>query len=158
MWIVLWNPLKDLSTSKVLWVSEQCTGPIDRHISVKILLVKEVVGPMHIAQDPLTDKIPREMHFLIIKKKKRKRKKENTNVALETQSKRVLNGIFWMRSTSVELNADDNRVKSHCHVNGLIRVLIVASCISAIKGPWIRIQELVVRNRHYSLLILRILK
>ena len=49
-------------------------GPTDKHILVKILLVKEVVGPVHSAQDPLTDKIPREMCFSINKKKLKKRK------------------------------------------------------------------------------------
>ena len=39
---------------------EQCTGPTDRHISVQNLLVKEVMGPVHGAWDPLTDNIPHE--------------------------------------------------------------------------------------------------
>ena len=49
-------------------------GLTDKHILVKILLVKEVVGPVHSAQDPLTDKIPREMCFSINKNKLKKRK------------------------------------------------------------------------------------
>ena len=39
---------------------EQCTGPTDRHISMQNLLVKEVMGPVHGAWDPLTDNIPHE--------------------------------------------------------------------------------------------------
>ena len=33
------------------------------------------------------------------------------------------------------LNIVDNKVESHWHVNGLIRVLTVASWISTSKGP-----------------------
>ena len=62
---------------------EQCTGPTDKHILVKNLLVKKVVGPVDSAQDPLTEKIPREMCFSI----KKEKKKENANAAPETQSK-----------------------------------------------------------------------
>ena len=49
---------------------EQCTGPTDKHIPVKILLVKEVVGPVHSAQarQNLT------WNALLIKKKKKKKK------------------------------------------------------------------------------------
>ena len=39
-------------------------------------LVKEVVGPMHSARNPLTDNIPRDGALLNKKKKKKKKKKE----------------------------------------------------------------------------------
>ena len=59
---------------------EQCTRPIDKHISVKLLLVKEVVDPVHSARDPLTDKISRETLFSI----KKKKRKENANANAQT--------------------------------------------------------------------------
>lgn len=52
---------------------EQMNRTTDKHIPMKILLVKKVVSPVHNARDPLTDKISREMRFSI-KKRKRKRK------------------------------------------------------------------------------------
>ena len=67
-------------------------GLTDRHILVKILLDKEVVGPVHSAQDPLIDKIPREMHFSIkkikIKSKKEEegKRKRNTRNAMQTHA------------------------------------------------------------------------
>ena len=55
--------MKVLLKNEVCGSHEQCTGPTYKHILVKISLVKEVVGPMHSARDPLTDKIPHEMCF-----------------------------------------------------------------------------------------------
>ena len=87
--------MKILLKKEIYGTREQCAEPTDRHILVKILLVKEVVGPVNSAQDPLidkipreirdplTDKIPHEMHFSI---KKKKKKKENANAAPEMQS------------------------------------------------------------------------
>ena len=49
----------------------------------KIFLVKEVVGPAHSAQDPLTDKIPCETRFSIFLKKK----KENANTQTQHQKR-----------------------------------------------------------------------
>ena len=73
--------MKVLSKKEVCESREQCTRPTDRHILVKILLVKKVVGLVYSARNSLTDKIPHEMRSSIIKKKK------NTNAAPETQSK-----------------------------------------------------------------------
>ena len=65
--------MKILLKKEVCGSREQCTRSIYRHISVKLLLVKEVVGLVHSAWDPLTDKISCETLFSINKKK------ENTN-------------------------------------------------------------------------------
>ena len=75
---------------------EQCTRPIDKHISVKLLLVEEVVGPVHSARDPLTDKISCKT-FFSIKRKEKKGKRKRTNVALEMQSKHILS-VSWIGS------------------------------------------------------------
>ena len=50
--------------------------------------VKEVVGPVHSAQDPLTDEIPHEMRFSIENKKGK-----HKCSTVETQSKLI---ILWL--------------------------------------------------------------
>ena len=39
---------------------EQCIRPTDKHISIQNLLVKEILGLVHSAEDPLTYNIPCE--------------------------------------------------------------------------------------------------
>ena len=58
--------MKVLLKKEVCESREQCTGPTDKHILVKILLVKKVVGFVYSARNPLTDKIPHEMRSSII--------------------------------------------------------------------------------------------
>ena len=71
---------------------EQCTRPTDRHISVQNLLVKEVMGPVHGAWDPLTDNIHMKTPFSIKKRKNKKKKKTQMQKRCpETQTKRFLN-------------------------------------------------------------------
>ena len=65
--------MKFLLKKKVFMSREQYTRPTGKHCSPLILLVKEVVGPVHSARDPLTDNIP-----ALVKKKKKKKIKTNT--------------------------------------------------------------------------------
>ena len=68
---------------------EQYIGSIGKHCSPLILLVKEVVGPVHNARDPLTDNI-----LALLKKKKKKRRKTKTQTQHQKRvSKRILNGL-----------------------------------------------------------------
>jgi len=66
---------------------EQYTGPIDKHILVQNLLVKEAVGPVHSAQDPLTGNIPRETLFSIKKEKRNANAKTLPRNAIQTLPK-----------------------------------------------------------------------
>ena len=56
---------------KVSRSHEQYIGSIGKHCSPLILLVKEVVGPVHNARDPLADNI-----LALLKKKKKKKGKQ----------------------------------------------------------------------------------
>ena len=58
--------MKVLLKKEVCESREQCTEPIDKHILVKILLVKKVVGLVYSVRNSLTDKIPHEMRSSII--------------------------------------------------------------------------------------------
>ena len=70
-----------------MWVREQCTGLTKQCNFNGNFTVKEVVGPVHSAQDPLIDNIPHDGALL---NKKRKKKKENANaqppVAIQTHT------------------------------------------------------------------------
>ena len=61
--------MKVLVKKKVCGSHEQCMGPTRKHCPSLILLVKEVVGPVHSARDPLTDNM---FTCFSIKKKKKK--------------------------------------------------------------------------------------
>ena len=74
---------------KVSRSHEQYIGSIGKHCSPLILLVKEVVGPVHNARDPLTDNI-----LALLKKKKKKKKKENKN-ANTTPKTRIQTHTKW---------------------------------------------------------------
>ena len=74
--------MKVLVKKKVCGSHEQCTGPTGKHCPSLILLVKEVVGPVHSARGPLTDNI---FTCFSIKKKKKKR-----NAAWKRKSKCIL--------------------------------------------------------------------
>ena len=65
---------------KVSRSREQYIRSIGKHCSPLILLVKEVVGPVHNARDPLTDNI-----LALLKKKKKKKENTNANTAPKTR-------------------------------------------------------------------------
>ena len=71
---------------KVSRSREQYIGSTGKHCSPLILLVKEVVGPVHNARDPLTDNI-----LALLKKKKRKTQMQTQHQ--KHVSKRILNGL-----------------------------------------------------------------
>ena len=80
-----------------LWVLWTMHGT---HWQTQILLVKEIVGYVHSARDPLTDKLPRETASQFkLKKKKKKRKKKGKRKHKRTnqkcESKRILGIWFW---------------------------------------------------------------
>ena len=74
--------MKVLVKKKVCGSHEQCMGPTRKHCPSLILLVKEVVGPVHSARDPLTDNM---FTCFSIKKKKKRR-----NATWKRKSKRIL--------------------------------------------------------------------
>ena len=79
--------MKILLKKEVCGSREQYKKPTNRQILVKILLVKEVVGPVHSAQDPLTNKIPRETRFSIKKKRKTQTHNRSIKKAIQMHTK-----------------------------------------------------------------------
>ena len=70
--------MKVLLKKEVCGSREQYTRPTGKHCPPLILLVKEVVGPVHSARDPLTDNISVLLNKLK-KKRKGKRKRSTRN-------------------------------------------------------------------------------
>ena len=87
MGIVPWDPflMKFWWKKYVCESREQYMGSTENHCPPLILLVKEVVGPVHSARDPLTDNIL----VLLNKKNKNKRRKIQTQHQKRV-SKRIL--------------------------------------------------------------------
>ena len=69
-------------------------------------LVKEVVGPMHSARNPLTDNIPRDGALLNKNKKKKKKKKKER----KTQKREALDTSF-VSKRSLSINPNQNLIK-----------------------------------------------
>ena len=68
--------MKVLLKKKICESREQCTGPIEQCNFNGNFTIKEVVGPVHSARDPLTDNFLRMECFSIKRKKKRKKEEE----------------------------------------------------------------------------------
>ena len=64
-----------------MWVREQCTGLTKQCNFNGNFTVKEVVGPVHSAQDPLIDNIPHDGALLNKKRKKKKGKRKCTTAS-----------------------------------------------------------------------------
>ena len=87
--------MKILLKKEVCGSREQCMGPTDRHIPVKILLVKEVVGPMHSAGTHWQTKFHvKRASQLRKKKRKTQTHKCSTKNAIQTGTKLHLSSFY----------------------------------------------------------------
>ena len=82
----LTTSFKSFVKKRYLLVSQTVHGSTEQSNFSRNFAVKEVVGPVHSARDPLTTNIPRD--GALLKKKKKKRKTQTHNRQL--QSKRIL--------------------------------------------------------------------
>ena len=71
--------MKILLKKEICESREQCTGSTEQCNFNVNFAIKEVVGPVHSAQDPLTDNILHDGALLNKKKKKKRKKEEEEN-------------------------------------------------------------------------------